>query len=178
MYWLQRPGYARRIGAIALIVTALAWDLSEGATAPYPIAARSIAAGDDLTAEDVGWVDLPSSVLPTPNLEGATAAVDIHAGEALTSALLSGPVEPPQGWWVLPIVVGTLAVPGDEALLVVADPPTTVVGLVLEPQVGDPYDLDHRPAAVAVPPQSAPVIAAAQQQGLLITAVRPSGIEG
>lgn len=161
-----------------LVVAAFAWDLRQAATEPYPVAARPIAAGAALTDDDVIWIELPASRLPAPNLKQASAAVDIAQGEPLSPAVLTEPRSAPDGWWVLPIVVGSLASPGDEALLVVADPPITVVGVVLEPQVGDPYDLDHRPAAVAVPPESAPLIAAAQEQGLLVTAIRPSTIGG
>ena len=178
MYWLQRPPYLRRAGAVLLVAVALVWDLSSGTTEPYPVAARSIAAGSPISPADIEWIALPAAHLPIPELSEAMAAVDIPAGDPISRSVVAGPVTVPEGWWVLPVVVGTLAVPGDEVLLVIADPPITVIGLVLSSQVGDPYDLEHTPAAVAVPPDSAPLIAAAQDQGLLVTAVRPAATGG
>jgi hypothetical protein len=122
----------------------------------------------------VEWIDLPADALPATDPIGSTAAVSIAAGEPITGAVLAGPVAAPDGWWTLPLAVGTLAAPGDEVMLVVVDPPLSVIGRVVEPQVGDPFDLDHRPAAVAVPPESAAVIAAAAQHDLLVTAIRPT----
>ncbi len=173
MYWLQRPPYLRRAAAAALVLAAFVWDVRTAATAPYHVAATAIAAGTAIDDTAVSWVDLPAGVLVVPDLRGAVAASDIRAGEPLTPALLVGDVSAPDGWWMVPIAVGTLAAPGDEALLVVADPPISVIGRVLERQVGDPYDLDHRPASIAVPGDMAPLIAAAEHQGLLITAIRP-----
>lgn len=173
MYWLQPPPYLRRAGAVLLIVGAIIWDLQAAATKPYPIAARPIAIGAPLTPDAVAWIDLPSDLIPTPNLSDATAARNIGVGEPLTSALLAGPVSAPPGWWTVPIEIGTLSAPGDEVMLVIVNPPLETSGLVITAQIGDPYTTDFRPAAVAVPPERAPVIAAAEREGILITAVRP-----
>ena len=81
----------------------------------------------------------------------------------------------PDGWWGVPVAIGANAAAGDEVLLVVVDPPTTVIGLVITGQRGDPYSLDYRPASVAVPAEAAPLIAAASAQGTLVAAVRPAG---
>jgi hypothetical protein len=48
-----------------------------------------------------------------------------------------------------------------------------VPGLVVDPQKGDAYSLDFRPAVVAVPAESAALVAAATAQGTLVVAVRP-----
>jgi Flp pilus assembly protein CpaB len=172
VYWLQPPPYLRRAGAMLLIVGAIAWDLQAAATEPYPVAARPIAIGSPLTADAVAWIELPSDLIPTPDVSAATAARNIAAGEPLTSALLTGPVSAPPGWWTVPIEVGTLSAPGDEVMLVIVNPPLEASGLVITAQIGDPYTSDYRPAAVAVPPEAAPVIAAAEREGILITAVR------
>jgi Flp pilus assembly protein CpaB len=155
-----------------LIVGAIAWDLQATATELYPIAARPIAIGSPLGSDAVAWVELPRDLIPTPDVSNATAARNIAAGEPLTAALLAGPVSPPPGWWTVPIEIGTLSAPGDEVMLVVANPPLEASGLVITAQIGDPYTTDYRPAAVAVPPERAPVIAAAEREGVLITAVR------
>jgi hypothetical protein len=172
VYWLQPPSVIRRAGAILLIVSALAWDVRSGSTEPFPVASRPIAAGTAIDAADVAWIDLPEARLPIPDLAGAVAARDVGVGEPLTTALLASAVTPPEGWWTVPLVIGTTATAGDEALLVVADPPLSVVGLVIASQVGDRYDLNHRPASVAVPADAAPLIAAAERSGLLVTAIR------
>ena len=173
MYWLQPPPYLHRIGAVLLIVGAIVWDLQATATKPYPIAARPIAIGSPLTPDAVAWIELPSDLIPSPDLIDATAARNIGAGEPLTSALLAGPISAPPGWWTVPIEIGTLSAPGDEVMLVVVTPPLEASGLVITAQTGDPYTSNYRPAAVAVPPERAPVIAAAEREGILITAVRP-----
>ena len=81
-------------------------------------------------------------------------------------------VEVPPSWWTVPIDVGTLAVPGDEVLLVLADPPINVSGIVVSAQSGDAFSLAFRPAAVAVPSEAAALVAAAEREGVLITAIR------
>lgn len=150
------------------------WDIRGGATERYPIAARDIAAGTAIDEAAIHWVDLPAGLFSPAAAVGSAATTDIRAGDLLVPSLLGDVITAPDGWWTIPIVVGTLARPGDEALLVVAEPPVSVVGVVIEAQVGDRYDLDHRPAAVAVPPDAAPLVAAAEQEGLLVAAIRPS----
>ena len=58
-------------------------------------------------------------------------------------------------------------------MLVVTDPFLSVGGVVIASQRGDAYSLDFRPALVAVPGESAAVIAAADRAGMLVTAVKP-----
>jgi hypothetical protein len=173
VYWLQRPPLLRRIGAVALLAIAVVWDLRGGSgSTPYPVAAAPIPAGTEITRDLITWVDIPATALAPNDPIGSVAAVSVNRGEPLTASLLAGPVEAPDGWWTVPVEIGTIAAPGDDVLLVVADPPLSVIGIVVEGQVGDPYDLTHRPAAVAVPSEAAPLIAAAEQAGLLVTAVR------
>jgi hypothetical protein len=82
-------------------------------------------------------------------------------------------VAAPEGWWGLPLAVGTHAAAGDAVTLVSTDPPAVVPGLVLRSQRGDPYALDHRPAVVAVPGESAVLVATAAARSALVAAVRP-----
>ena len=172
MYWLHPPPVLRRIGAVVLVLGALVWDLQGGASQPYPVAAIPIPSGATITVDAVGWIDLPEGMLPVSDPLGHSAATDIAPGEPLSAAVLAAPVAIPDDWWTIPVAIGSLARPGDAVLLVVADPPLSTVGLVVAPQVGDPYDLDHRPGSVAVPASAAPFVAAAEQQGLLVTAIR------
>jgi Flp pilus assembly protein CpaB len=176
VYWLQPPSVVRRAAAVLLVVGAIAWDLNEGATETVPVAAGPIDAGATIETSDIAWIEAPADLIPHPDRDpaGSVAAVPISTGDPFIDAVLSGPVTVPSGWWTVPIAIGTLAAPGDEVMLVVADPPVSVIGRVIKTQVGDTFDLGHRPAAVAVPPDAAPIIAAAAQQGLLVTAVRPT----
>ncbi|MBI5157876.1 MAG: SAF domain-containing protein [Acidimicrobiia bacterium] len=163
----------RWAAAALLIIGAVVWDLRGSATEPHPFAARPIAAGTPLAAADVAWRRLPASTYAVPDLGGAVAAVDLAAGDPISSSVLAGPVVVPDGWWAIALDVSAHAGTGDEVLLVVIDPPLTLPGIVIEPQVGDATSLNHRPALVAVPGSQAPLVAAAEASGLLVTAVRP-----
>jgi hypothetical protein len=173
MYWLQPPPHLRRVGAALLVVGALLWDLRGSATVAYPVAAHQVSAGSAISDDDVRWVRLPAGVLPDTDLTGAVAAVDIAPGDPIALSIIAPAVTAPDGWWAVPIEVGSAAIPGDTVLLVVADPPLTVPGLVMAPQEGDPLSLDYRPALVAVPGEAAAVVAAAERAGLLVAAVKP-----
>lgn len=172
MYWLKPPSLVRRIAAVSLVLGAVAWDVQSAAGTDYPVAAEPIRAGAEITPDVVRYVRVPTNALPATDPIGSRAAIDIEPGDPLGAAVLAGPVVVPDGWWTVPIAVGTTASPGDQALLVVADPPLSVIGIVVSAQVGDPYELGHRPAEVAVPADAAPIVAAAEHEGLLVAALR------
>jgi hypothetical protein len=173
MYWLQRPPHLRRAAAALLVIAAIAWDLRGSATEAHPFAARAIAAGTELTAADIQWRGLPAGSFTIPDLDGRVAAVDLPPGEPLTEAALADSQDIPEGWWAVPVDIGPHAVPGDPVMLVITDPPVTTSGVVVSAQRGDRYSLDYRPALVAVPGDMAPVVAAADRAGVLVTAIRP-----
>ena len=173
MYWLQPPPYARWAAATLLVLGALWWDLRAPPTAQHPFAARAIASGQPIADGDIRWDRLPRDTFPVPNLEGAVTAVAIAPGEPITAAMLAPDALVPEDWWAVPIDIGAPTSPGDTVMLVVLDPPLSVPGIVVEPQRGDSFSLDHRPALVAVPGDAAAVIAAAESAGLLVAAVRP-----
>jgi hypothetical protein len=108
-----------------------------------------------------------------PNLEGAVIAVDLAAGEPITGAVLAPPASIPDSWWAVSLDVGTHALPGEGVLLMVVDPPATIAGIVVASQRGSRVSLDYRPALVAVPAAAAPMVVAAAESGLLVTAVKP-----
>lgn len=173
MYWLPRPPYLRWAGAALLLLGALAWDLRGPALEMRPFAARELAAGEAVDASAVEWREVPAGLLPSTDLSGAVAAVDVAAGDPLVAALLGRRVVVPNGWWEVPVAVGTHAVPGDAVMLVIPDPPATVEGLVVSAQQGDAYSLNYRPAVVAVPAQAAALVASAAAEGSLVAAVAP-----
>ena len=173
MYWLQRPPYLRWAAAVALVVAAFAWDLARSRTVPFPFAADPIAAGSPIEAAAVQWRGIPAGLLDVPDLTGATALVPIPAGDPITAAIIGPAPTTPDGWWAVPVDLGLHVAPGDEVLLVVADPPLTVPGVVLTPGSGDRFGLDSQPASVAVPGEAAAVVAAASRAGLVVAATRP-----
>ena len=173
MYWLQRPPYLRRAAAALLVLAALAWDLRGSPTKQHPFAARAISAGTALTNADIAWRGLPAGSFDVPELDDRVAAVDLERGEPISASVLAAPTSVPDGWWAVPVDVGPHAVPGDDVLMIISDPEVTVTGVVVGAQRGDPYSLDYRPALVAVPAEMAPLVAAADRAGMLVTATRP-----
>lgn len=101
------------------------------------------------------------------------AAADLAAGDPLTAPVLAAPVTIPPGWWAVPVDIGSRAGPGSSVLLVIVDPPLTVPGIVVSTQRGDRFAMDYSPAVVAVPGEAAPLVAAAERAGFLVTATRP-----
>jgi Flp pilus assembly protein CpaB len=172
VYWLQRPPYLVRAGLVALVLAALWWDIAAARTEAFPVAARDIAAGSVIGSADISWAPVPVGAFPIQRVEGAVARVAIPAGDPIAGSMLGEAVSAPQDWWTVPLQIGPLAVPGDEVLMVVADPPFSTTGIVVAAQSGERYSLDYRPGSVAVPPQAAPVIAAAEREGRLTTAIR------
>lgn len=173
VYWLQPPPYARRAAAAAVLLVALLWDLRAGSTELFPFAARDVPAGEPFTTDAVDWRPLPAGSYRLPDLTSGTAAVAVSAGEPITAAVVSERVPVPDGWWAVPVDVGTAAAPGSQVLLVVTDPPVTVPGVIVVAQRGDRFSMDHSPAVVAVPGEMAPLVAAAERAGFLVTATRP-----
>ena len=173
MYWLPRPPYLRWAAAVLLVIGAFAWDRRAPAVQLRPFASRPLQAGEPIDAAAVAWRVVPTGLLASSDLEGAAAAVDLAAGDPLVEAVLRRGPAVPEGWWEVPVALGAQADAGDEVMLVVLDPPTTVAGLVVSPQQGDSYSLDYRPAVVAVPADSAALVAAAAAAGALVAAVAP-----
>ncbi|MCB2223739.1 MAG: hypothetical protein KQH83_06140 [Actinobacteria bacterium] len=174
MYWLQRPPYVRWAAAALLVAGAAAWDLRPEPTASHPFLTSAVPAGTEITPAHLEWRRVPDGLLPPVDGAGAVAAADLEEGDPLVPSMLTRTVAAPEGWWEVPVEAGTRARPGDRVMLVVVDPPAAVVGIVLAAQEGDPYSLGYRPAAVAVPAEDAPLIAAASAQGALVAAVQPA----
>jgi hypothetical protein len=173
VYWLQRPPYLRWTAAALLLLAALAWDLRQPATELMPFAARAVQAGEAIDAAAVEWREVPAHLLPPVDLSTAFAAVDLDHGDPLVEGVLRGPLTTPDGWLEIPVETGANPGPGDQVVLVITEPPATVPGLVIDRQEGDAYSLDFRPAVVAVPAESAALVAAAAAGGTLVVAVKP-----
>ena len=171
MYWLQRPPYLRRAAAVLLAIGALLWDLRAEPSEIRPFAARALAAGETPAASAVDWRRVPAGLLPETDLSGAVTAVPVAAGEPLVPGLFRSPIRAPEGWWGLPVAIGSHAASGDTVLLLSTDPPLAVPGLVISAQRGDAYSLDYRPAVVAVAAEHTALVAAAAARGTLVAAL-------
>jgi hypothetical protein len=156
-----------------LVVGGLVWDLRTTPTTTHPFLAAAVDAGEPIPAESVEWREIPTGLLAPVETGDGVAAFDLAAGDPITSSSITTAPTVPDDWWLVPVGVGDHARPGDSVMLIVVDPPTSIPGKVVVAQSGDPYSSDFRPAAVAVPAEAAPMVAAAAQQGMLVTAVRP-----
>ena len=107
MYWLHPPSLLRRVAAIALLAGAVAWDLRSDGREPYPVALVAVPAGSVIPPEAIGWVELPRGALPLVAPQGRRAAVDLAAGDPLVPAVLADGVVAPDGWWTIPIAIGS-----------------------------------------------------------------------
>jgi len=89
MLWLSRPPYVRWFAAVAIVLAALAWDLSGRQTAQYPFAATDLGRGTALSDNAIVWRAAPNGVYPVPDLSDAAASVDIAEGDPITRSVLS-----------------------------------------------------------------------------------------
>ncbi len=157
MLWLARPPFLRWFAAGAIVVAALAWDLSGRATVPHPYAARDIAVGDVLTDDVIEWRSVPADAFDVPDLTGAAARVAIPAGTPIVEAVVARGEMLPAGWWTVPLDVPTGTTPGT-AVRVVAPDGSAVTGMVVRPAVRDGFGVTE-PATVGFPPQVADLVA-------------------
>jgi hypothetical protein len=176
VYWFTRPPYFRRIGAALLVVIAAWIDLRPTDTVLYPFAATDLVAGSTINAAAIEWRDVPRGVLPpTPATEG-TARVTVNRGEPITPSIVSEHRPSiPEGWWALSTIVPDTVVAGQEIQLVVTGAtPRAFPGIVIEPPPpADPLSYQDPIGLVAVPADSAVVVAAAAADGAISVLVGP-----
>lgn len=194
-----RRAVDRRRGLLAggLAAAAVATGLSAVAPGPPPVvrvlaAARDLAPGTRLAAQDVRVLELPPSAAPAGVLRDGTGVAGrvlggaMRAGEALTDVrLLGAGLAAPPGEVAVPVRVAEPALPlllqaGDRIDVLAASPAgqvsaTTVVAgvtVLAVPQVeGDRGD--GALVVVAAPPAAAARLAAAAVTSRLSVVVRP-----
>lgn len=171
MLLLSKPPYLRWAGAAALVIAALAWDISAQATESVPFAVRAIERGEQLDDSAIEWRSAPVGLLPMPNLEGATAAVTILAGEPIATSALRFTAAVPPGWWTVALDLPPAVLPGTRVRIVLGGA-EGVSGVVVEPSREDSFGL-RSAGLVAVPSEAADAVGFAAGAGQIVILFEP-----
>lgn len=170
MYWLTRPPLLRWVAAAALLAGALAFDMSERRTEPFPFAARSLPAGAPVDDDDVEWRDVPTGLLGEVVPPAGIAIHAVTAGAPLVAGTVGDGAPIPSGWWSVPIHLPPAAAIGAKVRLVADHPPIDVQGVVSQPGSTGAFSVAD-PGAVAVPPHAAGPVVDAVRNGTLTVLV-------
>ncbi len=171
MLLLSKPPYLRWAGAAALVIGALAWDVSARATEPFPFAAETILRGERLDEAAIEWRASPAGLLSLPDLEGAIAAVTILPGEPISASALRYTADVPPGWWTVALDLPPAVLPGTHVRIVLGGG-EGVSGVVVEPSREDSFGL-RSAGLVAVPPQAADAVGFAAGAGQIVILFEP-----
>ena len=169
--WLRRPPYLRWFAAAALVVAAIAWDLSERATEPFPFASVDLSRGQPITPEDVEWRQIPVGSLTLPSLIGVTAGTDIDSGDPIVPSLVSTASPLPADSWAVPVPLPIGAVRGTAVNLVFSDG-TDVSGVIIQSPTEDSLGFTTD-GLVAVQGVAANAVALAAANGDLVVLIQP-----
>ncbi len=156
--------------AALVIVIVVGAELGGPSTVAYPFAGEAIAAGAEITAASIEWKDVPDGLLPATELTGTTR-LEIAAGSPITPDRLAMTPMVPANWWIIELPVGRTASVGREIRVVVLDPVVTITGVLASLPEPDPFGGELL-GAVAVPPESADVIARAAARDAVVTMAR------
>jgi hypothetical protein len=168
---LSKPPYLRWAGAAALILAALAWDVAERATEPFPFAARTIQRGQQIIDEDIDWKAIPTGLFHQPTLQGATAAVTIERGEPIPASALRLAAAVPAGWWTVALDLPPAVLPGTDVRIVLGNG-DGVSGVVVEPSREDSFGI-RSAGLVAVPSQVADAVGIAAGSNQIVLLFEP-----
>jgi hypothetical protein len=155
--WLSRPPYLRWFAAGAIVLAALAWDVSERQSESFPFASTTISAGTAITEDLIEWRQVPEGAIPEPYLLGASATADINAGDPITRSVLSRTEPLPDGWWSIPIEIPN-GVPIGATIRVVFPDGRAATGVVTQPASSDGFGVPS-PGAVGFPQEVADIVA-------------------
>jgi hypothetical protein len=168
---LSKPPYLRWAGAAALVIAALAWDVSAQATEPVPFAVRTIERGEQLEEAAIEWRSAPVGLIPLADLDGATAAVTIRAGEPISTSALRYTAAVPAGWWTVALDLPPAVLPGTRVRIVLGGA-EGVSGVVVEPSREDSFGL-RSAGLVAVPSEVADAVGFAAGAGQIVILFEP-----
>ncbi len=170
MWWLQPIAWFRWSIAGLVVVAVIVVELGEPPTIAYPFAADAIEAGVAADEASIEWREVPEGLLPHAQLAGSVRT-DIDAGSPITPDRLTATSTVPADWWVIELPVGRTATVGAEIRIVVLDPRTTVTGVLTGLPEPDPFGGDLL-GAVAIPPDSADLVARAAANDAVVTMAR------
>lgn len=170
MIWVQSPQWVRWILAIALTGVALWSEFGPDPSRPHPFAIQPIAAGDAIGPDNTELRPVPSGLLdPVP--EHGYALRGFAPGEPIVvTGLAQEPPPGPPDWWSIEVDLPTGARLGAEVQLVLVETGSTVLGKVVGIPIDDP--LAGSQGAVAIPPESAAIVARAVMTGQVVVLVR------
>ena len=169
--WLSRPPYLRWFAAVAIILAALAWDLSKRQSESFPFAAAPIPAGTAITDDLIEWRLVAEGSIPAPVLSGVTATGDIDAGDPLTRSVLSQTPQLPDGWWSIPIDIPN-GTPVGATIRVILPDGSAATGVVTQPASSDGFGVPS-PGSVGFPQSIADTVARIASTGQLVLLVEP-----
>lgn len=172
--WLRPIPWLRWLGATALIGIALTVDLRGSATVPYPFAAVTIEAGTSLDAIVIDYRDVPTGLLPRPDLSGRLI-LTVKAGAPLVPSMFGSDPLVPSEWWIVDLPMSGDVSPGTRVRVVITDPPHAVTGIVTGHPIEDPL-AGGRTGPVAVPPDSAELVAQAAAAGNVVALVSATAV--
>jgi hypothetical protein len=176
VYWLARPPYLRWAAASLLVVVAAAMELQTPETVLQPFARIDIAAGSEITEDQVAWRAVPPGIIPPVEVEG-WAAVAISAGTPLMPALVAAAPQLPSDWWALELALPATAVTGASLRLILTavdgSGTVTVPGLLISAVATD--GLGEQVGLVAVPEEFAAAAAAAASGDRVVVLVGGGG---
>ena len=107
-----------------------------------------------------------------PDLSDPVAARDVPAGEPIVPSAVSGARTIPEGWWSVPAPLSATAVPGTRVHLVDTVSGFETDGIVVAAGSDDLMSYGES-GMVAVPPESATLIAIAANEGTLVILLEP-----
>lgn len=171
MWFLSRPPFLRWAAAGCIVAAALAWDLSERSTEPFPFAASRVVAGSIIDDSMIEWLPMPDGSITLPDLDHLVALVDIEAGDPITGSVAGSPETMPDGWWAVPMRLSAHLVVGSEVRLVL--PEELVIDAIVSSQaVTDDFGGESI-GAVAVPEDVADLVAVASAADAVVVLARP-----
>jgi len=174
MYWLARPPYLRRVGAVLIVVVAVWFEMAPEPTVPHPFAKVDLPTGMPVTPADFELRPIPPGILPPVDPEGVLA-IAISSGDPLVPGMISNSGLVPDGWWALDVPIPAGVSAGTEVRLVVdqEEVPRVVVGLIVRVQESDSFE--GSVGLVAVPEGDAAAAATAVARGTAAVLVGAGG---
>ncbi len=169
MYWYARPPWIRWVLSGLLVAAAFGIELTGPVTVERWFARADISAGQQLEPGLFELKDVLAGSLANVAPTGF-ALVAIASGDPLTASTISPRSRiAPTGWWSIEMTVPQHLTAGQPVLLVILNSeaePTVVDGIAVSVGTNnDPFTQQTAIGIIAVPPEDAAIVAAANQGG-------------